>query len=88
MDGDRKEEMPLAGRRKKSTHIQEVRQIFEDNAPSAARVLCEMMESGEMTPTATVSAAKEVLERAVGKGPMTPEDKPDMPAKIIVKVVE
>lgn len=79
--------MPLVGRKKKSTPVQEVRQIFEDKAPSAARVLCEMMESGEMTPTATVSAAKEVLERAVGKGPMAPETA-EGPMKIIVKVVE
>ncbi|MGN1030547.1 MAG: hypothetical protein ACI4PQ_02990 [Butyricicoccaceae bacterium] len=77
----------MAVKKAKPTPVQEVREIFEQNAPSAARVLCEMMESGEMTPTATVSAAKEVLERAVGKGPMTPEEA-DKPMEIIVKVVE
>ena len=87
--------MPLAqaknSRRRKKTHNDVVREILSEHSPEAAQCLCDMLEDDSLSGTARAGVAKEILERAVGKGQLTvpdAEDKPESAFELILRVVE
>lgn len=87
--------MPLAqtktSRRRKKTHNDVVRDILCDHSPEAAQCLCDMLEDDSLSGTARAGVAKEILERAVGKGQLTipdTEEKPEQTFELILRVVE
>lgn len=87
--------MPLAqaknSRRRKKTHNDVVRDILCEHSPEAAQCLCDMLEDDSLSGTARAGVAKEILERAVGKGKLSvpeTEDKPESTFELILRVVE
>lgn len=87
--------MPLAqtknSRRRKKTHNDLVRDILCDHSPEAAQCLCDMLEDDSLSGTARAGVAKEILERAVGKGQLCvpdTEEKTDNTFELILRVVE
>ncbi|MGN1014449.1 MAG: hypothetical protein ACI4PM_03715 [Butyricicoccus sp.] len=77
-------------RRKKKTQSDEVRTILQEYSPEAAQCLCDMLSDETLSGTTKVSVAKEILERAVGKGQLSeskPEDK-STEFTLVLKVVE
>lgn len=87
--------MPLAqaknSRRRKKTHNDVVRDILCEHSPEAAQCLCDMLEDDSLSGTARAGVAKEILERAVGKGQLSVpdiEDKPESTFELILRVVE
>lgn len=87
--------MPLAqtktSRRRKKTHNDVVRDILCDHSPEAAQCLCDMLEDDSLSGTARAGVAKEILERAVGKGQLTipdTEEKLEQTFELILRVVE
>ena len=86
-----KGEMPLAQRKRKKTHGEQVREILCDRSPEAARCLCDMLEDDSLSGTARVGVAKEILERAVGKGQLAVSEEAPEAAKqfeLVLRVVE
>ncbi|MDD6610787.1 MAG: hypothetical protein ACI3XW_04425 [Butyricicoccus sp.] len=78
-------------RRRKKTHNDVVRDILCEHSPEAAQCLCDMLEDDSLSGTARAGVAKEILERAVGKGQLTvpdAEDKPESAFELILRVVE
>ena len=76
-------------RRRKKTHNDVVRDIL--CSPEAAQCLCDMLEDDSLSGTARAGVAKEILERAVGKGQLSvpdTEDKPESTFELILRVVE
>ena len=74
-------------RRRKKTHSDQVREILCE----AAQCLCSMLEDETLSGTARAGVAKEILERAVGKGQLlTPEqmEKPEKTFELTLRVVE
>ena len=87
--------MPLAqaknSRRRKKTHNDVVRDILCEHSPEATQCLCDMLEDDSLSGTARAGVAKEILERAVGKGQLSvpeTEDKPESAFELILRVVE
>ena len=87
--------MPLAqaknSRIRKKTHNDVVRDILCEHSPEAAQCLCDMLEDDSLSGTARAGVAKEILERAVGKGQLSvpeTEDKPESAFELILRVVE
>lgn len=79
------------GRRRKKTHSDQVRDILCDHSPEAAQCLCDMLEDDSLSGTARAGVAKEILERAVGKGQLSMPDKEeqnDSIFELILRVVE
>ncbi|MCD8356683.1 MAG: hypothetical protein LUE11_08955 [Clostridia bacterium] len=78
-------------RRRKKTHNDLVRDILCDHSPEAAQCLCDMLEDDSLSGTARAGVAKEILERAVGKGQLCvpdAEQKTDNTFELILRVVE
>ena len=78
-------------RRRKKTHSDQVREILCEHSPEAAQCLCSMLEDETLSGTARAGVAKEILERAVGKGQLlTPEqmEKPEETFELALRVVE
>ena len=78
-------------RRRKKTHNDVVRDILCEHSPEAAQCLCDMLEDDSLSGTARAGVAKEILERAVGKGQLSvpeTEDKPEPAFELILRVVE
>ncbi|MDO4173317.1 MAG: hypothetical protein Q4D42_01010 [Eubacteriales bacterium] len=78
-------------RRRKKTHSDQVRDILCDHSPEAAQCLCDMLEDDSLSGTARAGVAKEILERAVGKGQLSMPDKEennDRAFELILRVVE
>jgi hypothetical protein len=77
------------GRRKKPGKTEEVRVILQEHSPEAAQILCEMLSDDSLSGTTRVSVAKEILERAVGKGQLQePERANAAKFQLVLKVVE
>ena len=76
-------------KRKKTGRTEEVRTILLEHSPEAAQTLCDMLSDESLTGTTKVSVAKEILERAVGKGQVQ-EEEPTGTSKfeLVLKVVE
>ena len=77
--------------RRKKTHGDQVRDILCDHSPEAAQCLCDMLEDDSLSGTARAGVAKEILERAVGKGQLSvpdTEDKLESTFELILRVVE
>lgn len=76
--------------RRKKTQTDEVRTILQEHSPAAAQCLCDMLSDETLTGTAKVSVAKEVLERAVGKGQLEEPTEKEKASKfkLVLKVVE
>lgn len=71
------------------TKLDEVRAILLENGPTAAQYLCDMLADETITGTTKVSVAKEILERAVGKGQLAElEQERNSEFTLILKVVE
>ena len=65
-------------KRRKKTPGDMVRDILCDHSPEAAQCLCDMLEDDSLSGTARAGVAKEILERAVGKGQLAaPSDGAD-----------
>lgn len=76
-------------RRKQAGKTDEVRGILQDHSPEAAQVLCDMLADDSLNGTTRVSVAKEILERAVGKGQLQePERAAAAKFQLVLKVVE
>ena len=77
-------------RRKKKTQRDEVRTILQDHSPEAAQYLCDMLSDETLSGTTKVSVAKEILERAVGKGQLSESEQPDKATEftLVLKVVD
>lgn len=76
-------------RRKKAGKTEEVRVILQDHSPEAAQILCDMLSDDSLSGTTRVSVAKEILERAVGKGQLQePEQVGTAKFQLELKVVE
>lgn len=78
-------------RRRKKTHNDVVRDILCEHSPEAAQCLCDMLEDDSLSGTARAGVAKEILERAVGKGQLSvpdTEDKLESTFELILRVVE
>ncbi|MDO5783816.1 MAG: hypothetical protein Q4P20_01995 [Eubacteriales bacterium] len=78
-------------KRRKKTHGDMVRDILCDHSPEAAQCLCDMLEDDSLSGTARAGVAKEILERAVGKGQLAePSDGTDADKQfeLVLKVVE
>ena len=78
-------------RRRKKTNNDVVRDILCEHSPEAAQCLCDMLEDDSLSGTARAGVAKEILERAVGKGQLSvpeTEDKPESAFELILRVVE
>lgn len=78
-------------RRRKKTHHDMVRDILCEHSPEAAQCLCDMLEDDSLSGTARAGVAKEILERAVGKGQLTlpdGEDPSESTFELILRVVE
>lgn len=77
-------------RRRKQTHSDEVRDILCAHSPEAAQCLCSMLEDETLSGTTRAGVAKEILERAVGKGQLLAEEqeKPEENFELILRVVE
>ena len=54
--------------------LAEVRQLAQQHTPTAFKTLLEVARSKKANPSARVAAAKELLDRAVGRAPAAPED--------------
>lgn len=83
--------MPLAQtKRRKKTHGDKVRDILCDHSPEAAQCLCDMLEDDSLSGTARAGVAKEILERAVGKGQLAApsDEETDKQFELVLKVVE
>lgn len=76
-------------KRRKVSKTEEVRTILQEHSPEAAQTLCDMLSDESLTGTTKVSVAKEILERAVGKGQVQ-EEEPTGTSKfeLVLKVVE
>lgn len=71
------------------TKLDEVRAILRENGPAAAQYLCDMLADETVTGTTKVSVAKEILERAVGKGQLAEQEQErNSEFTLILKVVE
>ena len=80
---------PVAADEKR--HSDQVREILCEHSPEAAQCLCSMLEDETLSGTARAGVAKEILERAVGKGQLlTPEqmEKPEETFELTLRVVE
>lgn len=78
-------------KRRKKTPGDMVRDILCDHSPEAAQCLCDMLEDDSLSGTARAGVAKEILERAVGKGQLAaPSDGADADRQfeLVLKVVE
>ncbi len=80
-------------RRKKvdrKKHISNIADTLIDKAPLAVKRLCEILEDEDTSSSTALSAAKEILERSVGKGVVTEleESEQEKEIVIILKVVE
>ena len=87
--------MPLApgthSRRRKKTPHDLGREIPGEHFPEAAKSLWDLPEDGSPRRTARAGVAKDILERAVGKGQLSvpdTEDKPESTFELILRVVE
>ena len=76
-------------KRRKADKTDEVRVILQEHSPEAAQTLCDMLSDDSLNGTTRVSVAKEILERAVGKGQLQ-ESERTAAAKfqLVLKVVE
>ena len=74
---------------KKTGRTEEVRTILLEHSPEAAQTLCAMLSDDSLTGTTKVSVAKEILERAVGKGQVPEPEQADASRfELVLKVVE
>lgn len=83
--------MAQAKKRRKKTHHDVVRDILCEHSPEAAQCLCDMLEDDSLSGTARAGVAKEILERAVGKGQLTVSDEQnpsESTFELILRVVE
>ncbi len=75
-------------RKRNKTQTDAVRSILQEHSPEAAQCLCDMLSDETLSGTTKVSVAKEVLERAVGKGQLEDPEQKVSEFKLVLKVVE